>query len=138
MKEQNMALVQTLYDAFGRGDVETILAHLADNVEWRVEGPAAIPYAGARRGTKEVARFFEAIGNADDNPKLQMDEYMADGDTVAVLGRYRATAKKTGKRIDTAVAHVFTIQAGKVTRFLEFMDTAHVADAHTARAGAAG
>ena len=26
--------VQSIYDAFGKGDVPTILGHLAENVEW--------------------------------------------------------------------------------------------------------
>ena len=30
----NAATVQAIYEAFGKGDLDTILGHLADDVQW--------------------------------------------------------------------------------------------------------
>jgi ketosteroid isomerase-like protein len=63
MSEQdNRALVQRGYDAFGRGDIEVLLALLDDNVEWITPGPSDLPTAGRRRGRQQVAEFFKGVG----------------------------------------------------------------------------
>jgi ketosteroid isomerase-like protein len=42
-EEQNTALVRKLYDAFARGDIQTILGNLTGGVEWIQDGPTVIP-----------------------------------------------------------------------------------------------
>ena len=91
MNEQdNTTLIQTVYAAFGRGDVQTILDHLAADVQWIADGPPVIPYAGTLAGPGEVVHFFEALAETQDGHKLTIDEYIAQGDQVATCGRYSA------------------------------------------------
>jgi uncharacterized protein len=138
MNEQNnVALIQSMYAAFAKGDVQTILNHLDPAVDWTMPGPAVIPFSGKKIGPAQVATFFAALSTTQDNHKLTIDEYIAQGDCVVTTGRYAATVKATGKSIDGAVAHVFTIKNGKVTRFLDFGDTAQMADAYVSSAAAA-
>jgi len=134
----NTALIQKIYAAFGRGEIQTILDRLTPDVQWVLDGPAAIPYSGARTGVDQVAGFFEALATTQENHTLTIDEYIAQGDNVVTVGRYAADVKSTGKRIDCAVAHVFTIRDGKIARFLDFVDTAQMADAYVGAAAAAG
>ena len=47
-----------------------------------------------------------------------------------MIGRYSALVSVTNKRIDVAVVHVFTIQNGKVIRYLVFTDSARIAEAY--------
>ena len=62
MSEQtNERLVRNLYDAFGRGDIPTILNMLADDVDWYDPGPPAVTHAGRYRGREDVLRFFSRI-----------------------------------------------------------------------------
>ena len=137
MNEQNnKALVEKMYAAFGRGDVQTILDHLAPNVEWTMEGPSTLPFAGKKIGPGQVRSFFESLATTQENQKLTIDDYIAQGDKVATTGRYSAVVKATGKRFDCAVAHVFTIRDGKITKFLDFADTAQMADAYVSAAAA--
>ena len=138
MNEQdNAALIKKMYDAFGRGDIQTILDNLAPNVEWVTEGPSIIPYAQKYTGVDSVRGFFQALATTQENHNLTAGEFIAQGDKVATTGRYSAIVKETGKRFDTAVAHIFTIQNGKVTRFLDFFDTSAVADAYRGTGSAA-
>jgi ketosteroid isomerase-like protein len=131
MNEQaNTKLVQDMYAAFGRGDIQTILDHLASDVEWVLDGPSTIPFAGKRKGPVQVRGFFEALGGTQQDQKLTITDYIAQGDNVATVGRYSAKVKETGRQMDSAVAHIFTIRDGKVTRFLDFGDTAHMAEAY--------
>jgi ketosteroid isomerase-like protein len=58
-EEKNLAIVQSLFAAFVRGDVPTLLAALTDDVEWILPGPPEIvPFAGAHRGPQAVLRYF--------------------------------------------------------------------------------
>jgi ketosteroid isomerase-like protein len=61
-EQQNVALIQSVYDAFKRGDLPFILARLTEDVDWTLEGPSIIPYAGKRKGIAQVKEFFEALG----------------------------------------------------------------------------
>ena len=120
-------LIQTVknaYAAFGRGDIATILAMLAPDVSWEVEGPAEISFAGIRKGPEAVKGFFQAIGNDHADPKLDITEYFSSGDSVATFGRYQCTLKKTGNRVDTPIEHLFKFRDGKIVRFVDHLNTA--------------
>jgi ketosteroid isomerase-like protein len=62
---------------------------------------------------------------------LRTDEFVAQDDTVVMIGGYGATVTATGERFDLPLVHVWTIQNGLVKRFVNFTDTAKVADAYT-------
>ena len=133
----NAQLVLSLYEAFRRGDIQYILDCCTDDVEWITEGPATIPYVGRYLGRAEVASFFQALATTQIEAKVTTDKVIAQGDLVCTVGRYATTVKATGKRVDSALAHVFTIRDGKVSQFLDFFDTAAFAAAYTASAATA-
>jgi ketosteroid isomerase-like protein len=133
MNEQtNADLILKMYDAFSKGDIQTILNHLSSDVEWSTPGPSSVPYCGTFRGPENVVNFFKALGETQRNQKLTTDEVIAQGNKVVTVGRYSADIPATGKRLDTIICHVFTIEDGKVTRFLDLGDTAHMADSYAA------
>ena len=132
-------LIQTVkdaYAAFGRGDVATILAMLAPDVSWELEAPSEISIAGIRKGPEAVKGFFQAIANDHADPKLEITEYFSSADGVATFGRYKCTLKKTGKRLDSPVAHLFKFRDGKIVRFVDFTDTAAYLEAGRSTAAA--
>lgn len=128
---ENSQLIQKMYTAFAAGDIPAIMAHVAPHVVWTYEAPAVIPYSGTRHGPKEVLGFFEGIAQSEVNMKLEITEFIAEGDKVATQGRYTTTVKATGKTISIPVAHFFTVQNGKVTRFVLFGDSAAMVAART-------
>jgi len=136
-EQQNAALIQKLYDAFGRGDIQTILDNLNPDVDWVMEGPETVPFTGKRKGLAEVTGFFDALANTQSDQKLTTERFVAQGDTVATLGRYAGTVNATGKNFDTRVAHFFIVRNGKVARFDDVGDTAALQEAYT-KASAAG
>jgi hypothetical protein len=133
----NTEIVKSMYQAFGRGDIATLLSGVADNVEWVVNGPAAIPTAGVYRGTAEVGNFFRKVGESIDFEPFNIQQFVEQGDTVVVLGSYSGRSKTLQKPFRSNWAMAFTLRGGKVTRFEEHTDTAALADAFTATAGAA-
>jgi ketosteroid isomerase-like protein len=133
IEKSNTALIQNMYGAFARGDVKAILETLAPNVEWIMDGPKVIPYAGKWTGPAQVLKFFEALGGTQEAVKMTTDDYIAQGDKVVTVGRYAATVKATGWKFDSVAVHVFTIKNGKVVKFLDVTDTAQVAEAYAGK-----
>lgn len=134
MSEQtNLALVQSAYAAFGRGDLPALLACLSADVQWDHPGPSGIPWAGAFKGREGVQRFFAGLAASVDFESFAPEAFIADGDRVVVLGRERARVKRNGQTYETAWAHAFELANGKIAAFREYTDTAGVASALSAK-----
>jgi ketosteroid isomerase-like protein len=134
MAQDNVRIIEDAYAAFAKGDIQSILDQVTDDVDWINEGPESIPYAGTFKGRQEVQRFFYGMGSTLDNGRVTASEWLSDGANVASIGRFTATVKESGKQIDVPVAHFFTLRDGKIARWIGFSDTARVAQAY---AGAA-
>jgi ketosteroid isomerase-like protein len=131
MSDANIAFVQSLYAAFGKGDIPTILNGLAPDVAWQSGGRTVdYPGFGPRKGHQQVQEFFKIVADNNDFKHFSPREFYAAGDKVFVLGEYEITMKKSGKTFASDWMHVFTIKSGKITGFREFLDTALAAEAY--------
>lgn len=66
-----------------------------------------------------------------------MTEFFQSGDAVAAFGRYQATVKASGIRVDTPVAHYFKFRDAKVARYVNIVNTGAFLEAADASAAAA-
>lgn len=125
---QNTKVVQDAYAAFGRGDISALLGYMTEDIQWQpVIGTAKhVPFSGERTGKTGVADFFKQVAESEDFQQFEPREFIAQGDMVVALGRYRATAKATGRSFASDFAMVFTLKGGKVASFREFTDSAAV------------
>jgi ketosteroid isomerase-like protein len=131
MSAANIAFVQSLYAAFGRGDIATIIKGLTSDVVWSVNGRSKdYPLLGSWRGPSEVQRFFQGVAEHEEATEFSPREFFAAEDRVFVLGHYAWKIRKTGRPVSSDWVHVFTIRGGKVVRFQEFNDTAQFAEAY--------
>ena len=123
MGEQSVEVIKGVYEAFGRGDVPAVLGAMADDIEWHeAEG---MPYGGVYHGGEAVAQnVFGPITQDIPDFAVTPEEFIASGDTVAVVVRYTGTGKATGKQLDIPVVHVFDVRNGKIAKFRQFADTA--------------
>ena len=130
--DRNTQVVKDAYAAFLRGDVAAILNVLTDDVEWEgVKGTeGTLPQAGLRRGKAEVARFFQEVDSSTQFERFEPQEYIAQGESVAVVGTYSGIAKTNGQRSSSDWVMVFTMRDGKVARFREFCDSAALVRAY--------
>ena len=121
---ENVDVVQRTYEAVGRGDIPALLDLLTNDVEWTLQGPSVIPFAGTRRGREEVAEFFSSVGETLEFEQFEPREFVGQGDTVVVLGFERNLIKPTGRTFEQEWAHVYTLRDGKIAKFRAFEDTA--------------
>jgi ketosteroid isomerase-like protein len=123
MGERSVEVLKDAYEAFGRGDVPAVLEAMTDDIEWyEAEG---MPYDGLYHGGDAVVQnVFGPITTDLLNYTVAPEEFIASGDTVAVVVRYIGTGKATGKELDLTVVHVWDVRDGKIARFRQFADTA--------------
>lgn len=123
--EANTELVRRWYAAIARGDLDAVLAPLAEDVRLWVAGPPdVLPFAGERRGHASVTALFATLREAAVIELNEPHEFIAQGDKVVVLGRHRARVRRTGRVYDAGWVQVFTLRDGAVTAFEEYGDTA--------------
>jgi|SRR5688500_9934585 len=133
-ESRNVQVVKDAYAAFQRGDVNSILALVDDNVDWHaVKGAEGVaPHAGARRGRAAVGEFFSQVAGSTEFTRFEPREFIAQGDQVVAIGEYAAKVKPTGRTVSSDWVMVFTLRDGKVTRFREWTDSAQLVKAYGA------
>jgi ketosteroid isomerase-like protein len=119
----NAETIESAYAALARGDLPAVRAVLADDVKWtEAEG---FPYGGTYSGPEAVLEgVFKKLGGEWEGFSALPEEFVVDGDTVIVLGRYSGTYAMTGKRFSAPFAHAWNLRDGKVVRFRQYTDTA--------------
>lgn len=127
-EQQNIAVVRQVYGAFGRGDLDGILALLDPQVAWRTPGPPDLPTAGMHRGVNGVREFFGKLLNTFEITNFEPQDFLAQDEKVVVLGTSLERVKATGNAIEFRWVHVFTIRNGRIVAFEEPADVSAVVD----------
>jgi ketosteroid isomerase-like protein len=118
MPTDNVELLRNTYEAFGRGDIPTVMAAFAEDIELSV--PEVLPHGGTSRGLDEVAGFFERLASTWEDFGLELDALFGSGDHVCAVGR--AGGSLDGVRTGYGFVHVWTVTDGACRRFDEFVD----------------
>jgi hypothetical protein len=126
----SVQFVKSLYEAFARGDVQTVLAAMDEDIEWNEAEGNPWNAGQAFVGPQQIVEGVLArIGAEYEDFRIDTHRFLGDGDTVVVEGRYSASRHKTtGKPLDAQVAHVWDLRDGKVIRFQQYTDTRKMAD----------
>jgi ketosteroid isomerase-like protein len=117
--------VRQIYQAFGRGDVGTILVHLAEDVEWEYGVTSTdVPWLQPRRGREAVAGFFQSLAAVEIH-SFQPKVLLESGGVVVALIDLDATVRRTGARVvEEDEVHIWHFNpAGRVRRFRHRADT---------------
>jgi len=115
-EQDNVNFVRQTYAAFGRGDIATVLDHLATDIVWDSRYLPELPIHGTFHGKDAVVQFFIKLGESLDVQDFAPQTFIAQDETVVVLGYEQVTVKSTGKPYKNDWVHVWTIANGKVAR----------------------
>jgi len=125
--------IKRVYEAFGRGDVPTVVASVADDVDWATETSSTLaPWYGVRHGKDGVTSFFQAFGSTMDVQEFNPYAFAANDTEVHTVVHCRATCRATGKSIDHDLHHYFRFRGGKIAFYRGTEDTAQTEAALTA------
>lgn len=126
----NVALLKSLYDAFGRGDIPTALGSMSPDIKWHEaesnpNAPNGQPFVGPDSVLNDV---FMKLGAQWEGFAVHPTAFHGAGGSVIVEGRYRGLFKATGQTLDAQVCHVWDLKDGKITRFQQYVDTHKLRD----------
>jgi ketosteroid isomerase-like protein len=130
MSETNVALIESVYAAFARGDSAAAFANMDPAIEWNEA--ENFPYSDRNPYIGHAAvgeGIFFRLATEWDHFQAIPAEFLDAGDAVVALGRYKATHKATGTPLDAQFAHVWRVRNGKATAFQQYTDTAQAARA---------
>lgn len=124
----NEQIIRSLYDAFAKGDGAAVIGALDPNVHWMEAENIALADRNPYIGPQAVAEgVFGRIAEAWSDFRVTPHDFVTEGETVVVLGRYGGTFKTTGRSLDAQFVHVWTLRDGKITKFQQYADTAQFA-----------
>lgn len=127
--DANLALVKSTYEGNSSAENAKNLQHaLASDARWTEA--AGFPYAGTYVGFSAIAtKVFASLETEWDNYRVDIEDYVAQGDKVFAFGTYSGTYVKTGKYFSARVAHLWKIHSGKIVSFEQFVDSHTVVNA---------
>ena len=126
-----LQVIQDHYAASAHGDLDGMLAPLAPDAQWTEM--AGFPYAGTYVGPDAIRDgVFARIGEDWADYQAVPGEFVCDDGHVVAFGRYSGTYKATGRYMEAAFVHHWTVRGGQVVRFEQFTDTHLVRQAMTA------
>jgi ketosteroid isomerase-like protein len=126
---ENIKTIQTVYEAFGRGDVPAILERLTDDVDWAAEASSsAAPWYGTRSGKDAATAFFAELAGALEVQEFVPLTYAANDDDVLTVVRFSAKSRDTGKTETMQIHHWFRFRDGQIAYYRGTEDTALTAE----------
>jgi ketosteroid isomerase-like protein len=109
---ENSAAVRRGYDAFSRGDMDTLRELFTPNVKWHENGRT--PTSGDFEGVDSVlANFGQLAAETGGTFRVEIHDLLASEDHVVVLGR--SSADRGGRHFDGNYCHVFHFSGDKVS-----------------------
>ena len=126
---KHLAIVSRIYEAFGKGDIPTIIDCLADDVQWEhwadnSAQKAGVPWMQAQTGKPGVIEFFKHVGELEVKD-FQVLSLMANETQVAAECIFEARVPATGHHYRDEEIHLWTFnEEGKVIGLRHYADTA--------------
>ena len=119
MSRENAELVRRIYDGRSRGDFSVGRDLLTHDFEWsqHAEAVEAGPRAGAAIATA-LRNIFEVY----ENFRVVPDRYVSIGERVLVITHNRATARRSGMKVDQRFAYLWTVRGDKLARVEVYAD----------------
>jgi uncharacterized protein len=128
--EGKIKTIQTIYEAFGRGDVAAITDAVTDDVDWATEASGkGAPWYGPHRGTAGVKDFFAAFGSTMEVQEFTPTTFAGTENEVLTVVRCVATPRTTGRQVTMDLHHYFRFRGDKIEYYRGTEDTAQVSAA---------
>lgn len=112
--QDNGELIRSGYEAFSKGDMETIANIFAPDIRWNISGRNQI--SGSYNGQEETFAFFGRLMELTDMTfSVAVHDLLASDDHVVVLAK--ESASRNGKSLVSDDVHVWHLANGKAVEF---------------------
>lgn len=114
-------VVQQVFAALGRGDIDAFMSYFADDVVLDLHVPGEFEFRKYAEGAKEARELV--LGNFQllESQAPQITGLVAQGDTVMLTLQEIGVIRATGQPYSIQAAMQFTFRGGKIWRFNEIV-----------------
>ena|SRR5690242_15826169 len=114
MSQENVEVVQAVFDVFNREGIEAALGYFDPEVEWL--GPPEWLEDHLYKGHDGMRRIASVWGENFDEYRLDLERLIDAGDDVVVLVYQRGRIKGSGDIIEQPIGYEWRIRKGKTVR----------------------
>jgi len=119
MKNSAKAVVEKMFSAFSKGNVEEVVDTVSDDTLWIYHGTHIIP-KGSFEKKEGVRTFFTNILERTEIIDFEAQQYIVDGNMVVVLDHEHQKVKRSGKELKQKWVQIYTVENELITRMEEF------------------
>lgn len=125
MKNSAKTVVEQMFSAFSRGDIEKFVETVSDNTVWIYHGTQIIP-AGVFEKKEGVRAFFSNILDKTEIINFDPQQFIVEGNMVVVLGQEHQRVKRSGRELKQKWVQIYTVENDLITRMEEFATSEEV------------
>lgn len=123
----HVTLVRKGYEAFSRGDMETLSTLMTGDCTHHVPGSHIL--SGDYKGLDAVLEYYRQLGaETDGTMRVEVQHLFSDG-RGHVMSVHRATAERRGQRLDAMGGIIFRVVGEKISDLDECVEDQHATDA---------
>ncbi len=119
LENPNFHVVSAIYAAFGKGDVNGILANINEKVTFDVSNNPGVKNPKVFAEKSEIPMFFKDLTETVEVTKFEPYQFASAGDNVFAAIKVEWKNKATGKMWASNFSHHFKLWNGKVSEFRE-------------------
>jgi ketosteroid isomerase-like protein len=121
----NEELIRSGYEAFSKGEMETVAKLFAPDIRWNISGRNVI--SGTYSGQEETFAFFAKIMELTDGTfTVGVHDLLASDDHVVVLAK--ESASRNGKSLESDDVHVWHVANRKAVEYWAISKDQHEVD----------
>jgi hypothetical protein len=121
----NGGLIRSGYEAFAKGDMETIAKIFATDIQWNISGRNMI--SGTYDGQEATFAFFGKLMEFTDGTfSVAVHDLLASDDHVVVLAM--ESGSRNGKSLESDDVHVWHLAGGQAVEFWGISKDQHEVD----------
>jgi ketosteroid isomerase-like protein len=118
---KNKEIVEELYRCFRQQDVEHFKQLCSPSIIWQQN--SGFPGEGTHQGpTAVLNKVYKAFNIEWKRWSFVIERILDAGDDIVVLGYFSGVKRDDDERFKLAASHIYSFNAGKVTKFQQFTD----------------
>lgn len=118
----NLKIVQDLYTANDKRDLEAFYKDLSADIVWKESDGFPTPGTFHSR-TEIMENVFSVLERDWSNFRFTLELLIDGNERIVAIGNYSGTHRQTKKEFEARASHVWEVVDGKIASFEQFADT---------------